>query len=538
MMPEPGQETVLPRRESQGGKLWFFAGLLLLALAVGFVTDLTRVHRAQAGDLQTLQILTEDYHWVFVVRPDRVDTEIWEFFKAGAIMYPIMPLVYVPHMAVQLLIPGAGNAQFVFSLSLYLTLLLLTGLFFVGLKKGLSAAASFLITSAVLVNPFLLYLLASAPVIPSVALVPLAYLMYLSRRKWAALALFLVIALSYRFGSFFLFLLVLGTRPHRDQEDDGLFKLSLASLGALMVIQTSSQFLLVHFNDYVRELEGLRVGYTFGMFKRFVTTPLAPDVLFREFQVAAWLAAGGFALLLRPWTRWGLLMLGGVLAYLTWVTGPFSLSVVLATAIAGIALVNAAHHWSRRTGDGRTRRRRETWLASTGLAGALAVGLLAPVFPAPVSLAESPAQADEKVEVTTLAGFYRQAVALPLDPHLEGAAQLLGEVPQAQCCLVDPLLMAAIPASVCRQIVPLGKSSPREGPLIDRAILDESAKAAAFRDALIHDLRVSELWIARFDAARDAVRTSGRFGVRLAWDGLVILDLQPYGQHSSGGGSP
>ena len=516
-MAGPQNRTGVSHRKSRRKALWFFVGLLLLALAVGFVTDLTRLHRAHAGDVQTLQILTEDYHWVFVVRPDRVDSEIWEFFKAGAIMYPIMPLVYAPHMAVQLLVPGAGNAQFVFTLSLYLTLLLLTGLFFVGLRQGLSTIASFLITSAVLVNPFLLYLLASAPVIPSAALLPLAYLAYLSRRKWAALALFLVIALSYRFGSFFLFLLVLGEGPPSKEKDRRLFKYSLILLGALMCFQTATQFLLVQFNDYVRELEGLRVGYTFGMVKRFFTAPLSPDVLFRVSQVAAWLAAGGFAMFLRPTTRWRLLGAAGVLAYLTWVTGLFSMSVVLATGIAGVALVKGASHW----------RRRQTGLAAAGLTCTIAVAFLAPVFPAPATLSDKPPLLEEGVKVTTLAGFCRQALALPADPHLEGAATLLGDVDQASRCFVDPLLVAVVPASACRQIVPLGKTAPDDGTPVDRIIYDESPGAEAFRTALVRDLRVSEQSVARFDAVISGVRQSGEFGVSVTWEGLLILDRLP-----------
>lgn len=505
-----------------------FAGLLLLALAVGYVTDYVRVHRADAGDVQTLQILTEDYHWVFVVRPDRVDNEIWEFFKAGAIMYPIMPVVYAPHMAAQLLLPGTGDAQFVFTLSLYLTLLLLTGLFFVGLKKGLSATASFLITAAVLLNPFLLYLLASAPVIPSAALLPLAYLAYISRRSWAAFTLFFVIALSYRFGSFFLFLLVLSEGPPSKDEDTGLFRYSLIALGALMCIQTASQFLLVQFNDYVKELEGLRVGYTFGMLKRFITAPLSPDVLFREFQVVAWLAAGGFALFLRPTTRWRLVGAAGVLGYLALVTGLFSMSVVLATGVAGVALVTGASHL----------RRWRTGVAAAGVAGAIAVAFLAPVFPAPATLSDKPPLLEEGVKVTTLAGFFSQALALPDDPHLDRAATVLEGLSQSGRCFVDPLLVATVPASACAEVVPLGKTAPDDGVVVERVIYDESPGAEAFRSALVRDLRVSEQSLARFDATVNEVRNSGEFGVSVTRDGLLILDRLPQGQHSGGGGSP
>lgn len=516
-MPLSERPAGTARPEARTKLAGFFAGLLLLALAAGYATDYVRVHRAAAGDVQTLQILTEDYHWPFVVRPDRVDNEIWEFFKAGAIMYPIMPVVYAPHMAAQLLFPAAGDAQFVFTLSVYLTLLLLTGLYFVGLKKGLSSTASFLITAAVLLNPFLLYLLASAPVIPSAALLPLAYLAYISRRRWAAFALFLVIALSYRFGSFFLFLLVLSEGPPRKKEDAGLFKYSLLTLGALMCIQTASQFLLVQFNDYVKELEGLRVGYTFGMLKRFFAAPLSPDVLFREFQVVAWLAAGGFALFLRPATRWRIMAAAGVLGYLGLVTGLFSMSVVLATGVAGVALV---------TGTSRLRRR-QAGLAAAGLVGAMAVAFLAPVFPAPTTLSEKPALLEEGVKVTTLAGFYRQALALPEDQHLAGVHGLLEQVAQTGRCSVDPLLVATVPASACAEVVPLGKTAPEDGILIDRVIYDESPGAEAFRAALVRDLRGSEQSVARFEAVINEVRQSGKFGVSVTWDGLLILDRLP-----------
>lgn len=320
--------------------LWLV--LAALALGTGAWCDLARLNLAMSADFQTLEILNEDYHWGFVIAPRRVDEGRRELVRQGKYIYFGTLPAYLPHYLLQLVVPQARSFFFVHGVSIYISMLLLTFLFFAGLEAGASPSASFLITAATLAHPFLLRLFVAAPVIPSCALFPLAWLFYLRRRLAWALLFILLASFSYRLGSIFFFLFFLADQQPGSRENQR--RTLLRVLGSCAGIQILVQIVQLHLSAYFSALEGPRVDYVFAVIARFLEHPLDTEVWTRFGEAAVWLLAGGIALLPRKLNSKGAFLPAVIFGYIWWVTGALSQAMLLFLGIAAAGLLS----WSAR----------------------------------------------------------------------------------------------------------------------------------------------------------------------------------------------
>jgi len=515
------------------------AYLLLLALIVplGLFLDSSRRNLAEGGDYQTLQVLNEDYHWAFVVRPRRVDRDKANMTSSGKYMYPTLPLVYLPHMLTQLLVSSAGSSQFIHSFSLYVTLLLLSLVFFVGVQRGLSVTVSLLISCVVLFNPFVLHLLVSAPVVPSCALLPLAYLLYLRKQRFACTAVLVLVTFSYRIASAFMLLLFLAEDSERDPgklRSDRLFLVKL--LAVLVVLQVVSQFALVFFDEYMRSMEGPRIEYALSLLFWFMRDSTDDEALFRFAQLGSWFSAGGFVLFARssPVSIRKLLLPLAVAGYIWLVTGIESQSMVLFSAICGLVIISICRPASDTEGTASCQRRsrvRGVGLAGAALLTSAMVCAFVPIVRDPSVSAVGAIEEPEHRRFTTPLAFFNAAARFPPDDHLAAALETLAETKGGERCLVDPYVVPFVSGTTCREIIPVGKE-PQSSRIdkCDYLIVDLHPNAREFHRLMTRDVRVPGQWARNFNSTLDLLEQSSEFGVAAEADDFYIFAREHSGR--------
>jgi len=522
--------------------LW--AVLVLFAAAEGLLCDHARVNLAESADFQTIEILNEDYHWAVVTAPRRVDEGRERFVSEGILVYPGVAPLYLPQYLAQLFIPEAQSFMFVHGFSVYVTLLLLTFLFPAGLAAGASAGASFLVTAGLLIHPFMLRLLVAAPVIPSCALVPLAYLALLRRRTvWCALLLLLA-AFSYRLGALFLFLFLLDVKERRGagpktSEGSGLEpgpSLAVGArkdqstraelepevprwlvylLGSAAGVQVLTQAGYFFFSDYFRGMEGQRVDYVFSVFARFLDSPLDSEAWVRFCEAAAWLATGGAALFLRKRDSRAWLLPCIAAVYVWWVTGAMSQVMLLLLAMSGVALLQALR-------EGRLAR----WSAVAVPVVAVVAGLVVPTVRSAVPRSQTDAR--PVVAFSTHAAFVLDALSRHEEPHLLRARAALDSHPGATLCLVEPILLPFVKGRTCSAMVPAGKEAlDRSQRSYDLLLLDSSDVAARFREHMARTLRTEENYSALLRENVLVSRDGTRFTKAWSVDGLTAFTCSP-----------
>lgn len=501
-----------------------YAMVLALALGSAALTVHCRNNLAESGDLETIRILNEDYHWAFSQSPKRVDSDREDMIRSGKYMYPTLPLVYLPHMAIQLLMPAADSSAFVHDLSIFMTMFFLSLLYFVCLRLNVGPGPSALLTGAVLLNPFLFHLLISAPVLPSCALVPLGYLAYLHRRKYTAAAVFIVVAFSYRIGSVFLLLMLMSEPDERrggDMAADWSFLLKTCIV--LAALQILSQVLLVVFDPFMRALEGPRIEYAFSLLFWFMKDSTDNEAVFRLAEMAAWFAAGGAVLLIRRLTVWRVLLPTAMAGYLWFATGVLSQSTVIFLGLCGIAGAQLCRRDSslRPPWAGRLK----AMHVGTGMMVAAAlVWLAAPVVRDP-KIAEVGVQEEpEPRSLTTPMWFAASTATLEPDGHLTAAEELLAGLTRVERCLVDPYLLPFVRGRTCRTMVPLGKEPPAAALAnSDRIIVDLSPEARQLRRLQLRDVRVSEDWARDYNTTLAALATGGKFRLTGETEEVLVL---------------
>jgi len=349
-----------------------FALVLASALALAWLVDSGRLGLLESGYTHAMQVANEDYHWVFNVSPERVDLDRRDMIQWGIFLYPVMPVAHLPGMVLQWLVPSARNAQFLHSVSLYLTMLLLSLAYFVARGRGLAVWVSATLTCITLCNPFLVALLLDAPATATTALLPLAMLAVLRRSTAGTAASLALLCFSYRLGAVLALVFFLAARE-REQDPEtrvflgGVVKVLLAFTG----IQVGVHVLLLAATAFFGGLEGPRLADALSRMLAFVRNPVAPDRLPRLLQGVGFLAAGGFALFLKPAGTFSRLLPWFALGYLLLVTGPFSQSMVFLVSMSALTLVDAT------AGLERTR---PPLLVALLAAGVTATTLLLPVI--------------------------------------------------------------------------------------------------------------------------------------------------------------
>lgn len=432
-----------------------FVIVLLVASAVGVFVWQSRTRLVQGGDVLSLEILSEPYHWTFMNHPRRVDDERDDWARAAVMWFGPTVVSYLPHMASQLVLPGDRGQVWAHNLSAILVLLLLSALYFAATASGVPQWQAAIVAVLALLNPLLLYLLCFVAVLPAAALLPAALWAYHRRKLVIAGLLLIFAAYSYRAGG--LFVLLIFAALLRDEEAYRPFnKMALVVLGLVAGLQVFLQFAFAMTVDVVAHMEVPRMvdagqgvigllsaaGWVLGAWAG------------RLALLFAWLLSVGGVLLWRPRSWRVLLVLAAFAGWTTVITSVESQVLLFMACAAPLVL---AAELARADG----------WPVQRALgavaAGTVVVAVTLPVCraPAPLSGLDPGVEAPDR-RITPAAYLYRAATLAP-DPHVAAGVELMNSAPPAYTCMIELYLAPLVSADTCHDITPVGKDEP-EGP--------------------------------------------------------------------------
>jgi hypothetical protein len=502
-------------------------GYLVLALA-GCALAAAMIHAGgqllAGGDVLSVGILSEPYHWILVELPERIDRERVALIAPMRLQYPSYMLSHLPFQALQHLVPGLRTAHGLHSMSLLLVQLALSCLYFVGVERGLSRRTAAIITLVVMANPLLLVLLSLAPIYYAGALLPLAYLAYRRRLLRSSLLLLLASSFSYRIGALFVLLLFLAIR-----DPSAILRRfnrrTAVVLAVAVAVQIATQFALLWSSDILAALEGGKIR---GVFERLIDllqgdggNP-ASFLIYTLIGTLVWLLASGLVFLRGHRRRWGLALAGVIGGYMLVVTGALSQGLLLSLSVAGIWMVEVAAAGREAPPSNAVGMFRRVWpgrVPAWAVAGTLAAWLLIPSVPGPVPLRDVASGAAPFSEgLVTPATFLRRAWSLEPDPGFGQAQAWLDEAGPAELCLVEPHLMFLVDGRTCRRMVAVGKDTPEAFlPQADRVLLDLRPGTPVFRREFAPIERE------RYLGPLDQVARSPRLGLERQADGLCLF---------------
>ncbi len=461
-----------------------YVAVLAVVFSLHFTISTARDSLLSAGDKMTYEVLVEQYHWVFVVAPLRVDDEQTAFYFAASYMYPLTPQAFLPNVILQYIAPEGASPSMVYETSVFLTLLLLSFIFFIALQHGLGPGPAAAVTAGFMVNPFLIAILVFAPVLHSSAFLVPAYLLYRYKRWIPAVVLFAAAAFSYRAGSLFLLLFLLALREE-DKERRALNRVLVIIMSVLAVYQIAIQFTFLAFNESIVANEGTRIEEAMKMehlFSRVASSGVVSNFVPRLLAAMGWLVTCGGGILLGRRTRWHWVLAASIGLYIFIVVGSLSQAMILFVAMSAVLLIRAAAGAASGGEVSETLWRRWRW-GGLALGPALVIALTLPVFGAPGSVSEWMQMGDERIEKkVTATRFCLDALALQEAPHVAGIRTQLDRIGHADLCAVDLFSLPLVTGRHYSSVITLGLDPAAEVlARADAVLIDESPGAKRFR---------------------------------------------------------
>lgn len=488
-----------------------------------------------AGARLTYEIRAEEYHWSFVLEPRRADDEQAQLYMAAFYMYPLAPQSFLPNVVLQLVLPDGNGPATVYKTSVFLTLLLLSLCFFVALHHGLRVRSAVAVTIAVLVNPFLLTLLISAPVLHASALLPIAYLAYRCKRPIAAFVLFFLVAFSYRAGALVLLGFLLVMRDDEDSERRALNRVLLISMAVFTVYQIGAQFSLALWHGAQRRADGPGLDRVWEIITRVVkgyAIPSSFSVGGKVMATVGWLCMGNLWILSGRKTEVRWVLASGIALYILVVVGMISQAMILFTAVSAILLIRTADQAQaggllpigcRNENSTYARTWQRYRFEFLSLVPVLVVSFLIPMKAPPEFEFEAPDQGvGLAAERVTPIGFYDQVLSFGQSTHVIAVKESLGRI-DATTCAVDLFVLPLVTGRSCRRVLTLGRFPADEAlARADAIVIDQSSIGRAARDRVTwmgHNDRLAR----NCEATAEAVAKSSRFTLVSEEDGVLVF---------------